>query len=170
MCRLYIKRVLFWRLPPATQRSGTVHFVIFGSIYWTRHRWHERCQSHAILQAAAKAYIESIITWIYNEIQKQTTTRRRPFSLSREFHLILYFYLLFIYLCKKTVKISVISFEPSREHIWWNGGIAPHILNLGTSGTWVVSLTQLYPQGTAPIPTSWVGPRPDLKSDVYTPA
>lgn len=43
-------------------------------------------------------------------------------------------------------KISVISFEPSREHTWWSGGIAPHILNLGTSGTRVVSLTQLYPQ------------------------
>ena len=67
-------------------------------------------------------------------------------------------------------KISVIYFEPSREHKRWSGGIAPHILNLGTSSTWVVSLTQLYPQGTVPIPTGWVGPRPDLKSDVYTPA
>jgi hypothetical protein len=56
-------------------------------------------------------------------------------------------------------KISVIYSEPSRVHIRWSGGIATHILNLGTSGTWVVSLTQLYPQGTAPIPTGWVGPQ-----------
>jgi hypothetical protein len=49
-----------------------MHFVTFGSIYWTRHRWHERCHSHAFLQAAAKAYIESnSLMWIYNEIQKQ---------------------------------------------------------------------------------------------------
>jgi hypothetical protein len=50
------------------------------------------------------------------------------------------------------------NWAPHHEGILGNGGIAPHILHLGTRLRWVVSFTPqpLYPQGRVP-GTHWIG-------------
>jgi hypothetical protein len=59
---------------------------------------------------------------------------------------------------------AVLNKAPHHEDIWWSGGIAPRILNLGTRWRWVGSLTTppLYPLGNSqqyPLDRSLGGPQ-----------